>query len=316
MPIHIGTSGWSYPSGAGTWNGVFYPKPRPKGFDELAYYARFFDFVEINSTFYGQPRPAGSATWAERTPPGFVFALKLYQQFTHPKMFLERVTATVRKQLGDPDVPASALAALAEANQEDLDAFRRGIEPLANAGKLGPLLAQFPASFHDTPEARAHLAALLRAFGDYDVAVELRHRSWSDRETETRALLEAFGAAWTWIDEPKFKDSVRQPEIVADGPFAYLRLHGRNAAQWWHHAHRDDRYAYEYSADELAPIAERLKATKGRAYAALNNHPNARSVKNALMLKQMIGQPLQPESLDGQETSRESVKRAPGATFP
>ena len=53
--VRIGTSGWHYPTGAGTWNGRFYPKPRPKGFDELAFYAESFDFVEINATFYGQP---------------------------------------------------------------------------------------------------------------------------------------------------------------------------------------------------------------------------------------------------------------------
>ena len=46
----IGTSGWNYPSGKGTWNGVFYPRARPKGFDELRYYAEHFHTVEVNST--------------------------------------------------------------------------------------------------------------------------------------------------------------------------------------------------------------------------------------------------------------------------
>lgn len=288
MAIYIGTSGWSYPSGPGTWNGTFYPKPRPRGFDELEYYARFFTFTEVNSTFYGQPKSEITRRWAERTPSDFTFALKLYQQFTHPRMFLDRVTTAVRKQLDDPDVPASALTALAEANQADIDEFRRGLEPLAHAGKLGPLVAQFPPSFHDTPEGRAHLATLLRAFGECDVAVELRHRSWSDREPETRALLDAFGACWVWIDEPKFKDSLRQPDVVAE-PFIYMRLHGRNAKAWWSGG-RDERYAYDYSVEELTPVAARLKADAQRAYAALNNHPNARSVKNALMLAEMVGE--------------------------
>src|SRR4029434_8971389 len=78
--IRIGTSGWSYPSGKGTWNGVFYPKPRKKGFDELAFYAEHFDTVEVNSTFYGQPREEVTRGWAERTPRGFEFSVKLYQQ--------------------------------------------------------------------------------------------------------------------------------------------------------------------------------------------------------------------------------------------
>src|SRR6267378_1892710 len=68
--VRIGTSGWNYPTGRGTWNGVFYPLPRrrPKGFDELSYYAEHFDTVEVNSTFYGQPREDVCRRWASRTP--------------------------------------------------------------------------------------------------------------------------------------------------------------------------------------------------------------------------------------------------------
>src|SRR6267154_777560 len=99
--LRIGTSGWNYPSGRGTWNGVFYPpaRKRPKGFDELAYYASHFDTVEVNSTFYGQPRAAVSRAWAERTPAGFEFSVKLYQQFTHPKMFKDRLVKSLVPQV-------------------------------------------------------------------------------------------------------------------------------------------------------------------------------------------------------------------------
>src|ERR1700731_3404415 len=92
--VRVGTSGWNYPSGRGSWNGLFYPatRGRPKGFDELTFYAEHFDTVEVNSTFYGQPRPAVTKAWTERTPARFEFSVKLYQKFTHPKMFTERVT--------------------------------------------------------------------------------------------------------------------------------------------------------------------------------------------------------------------------------
>ena len=287
--LRVGTSGWHYPSGAGTWNGVFYPKPRPKGFDELAFYAEHFDFVEINATFYGQPRAEVTAGWAMRTPAHFLFAAKLYQKFTHPRMFRERVTRELTKQLGTNDLPEEAVAALIAANQADIDAFRRGMEPLARAGKLGPLLAQFPASFHDAPESRVHLAALMRAFGEFPIAVELRHKSWSDRHEETLTLLDAFGATWTWIDEPKFRDSIRQPDITA-GRFVYLRFHGRNAANWWHHATPDDRYDYLYGTEELEPIAAALnKATRSsRAFAAFNNHSRAKAVTNAHQFAELV----------------------------
>jgi uncharacterized protein YecE (DUF72 family) len=293
--IRIGTSGWQYPAARG-WNGVFYPKPRPRGFDELSFYSQFFDTVEINTTFYGQPRAEIARTWAEKTPGGFQFSVKLFQQFTHPRMFRERLTRDLVRQLGTSDIPESAIAALIEANTSDIDTFKRGIEPLADAGKLGPLLAQFPASFRDDPAARAHLAALLRAFGEYSVAVELRHRSWSDNRVQTVELLNGFGASWVQIDEPKFKDSIQQDFSPTDVPFFYLRLHGRNAKNWWRHAHRDDRYDYDYSEDELRPLAEAIGAASGqrkRAYAYANNHANARAISTAAKLRQLVGQPLE-----------------------
>jgi uncharacterized protein YecE (DUF72 family) len=291
MAIRVGTSGWSYPSGRGTWNGVFYPAKdrRPRGFDELRFYARFFDTVEVNSTFYGQPRPAVARKWAERTPAGFEFTVKLYQKFTHPSMF----RAAAAKQA--PDADERWLAHAAVLQQADVDEFRRGVAPLAEAGKLGALLVQFPPSFKATPEAVDYLAWLLRTFGDHPAAVELRHKSWSDAYADTAALLAAYGAAWVQIDEPKFRFSIRQDLLPAgDGPY-YVRLHGRNAAQWWAHAASEDRYNYHYSAAELAPFAEAAVATRGRvskAYLLLNNHFAAQAVANAVQLRQQLGDPV------------------------
>ena len=86
--LRIGTSGWNYPKGRGTWNGIFYPLPedRERGFDELHFYAERFNTVEVNSTFYGQPRANVTLGWAKRTPRDFEFAVKLFQKFTHPKI--------------------------------------------------------------------------------------------------------------------------------------------------------------------------------------------------------------------------------------
>ena len=132
--LRIGTSGWNYPSGKGTWNGIFYPprRGRPKDFDELAFYAEHFNTVEVNSTFYGQPRAEVCRGWAERTPRGFEFAVKLYQKFTHPGMFKERVVKSLPEHARDE---SEAITALARPNDADLDEFRRGVEPLASAGR-------------------------------------------------------------------------------------------------------------------------------------------------------------------------------------
>ena len=306
--VRIGTSGWNYPSGRGTWNGVFYPKRRPKGFDELAYYAEHFDTVEVNSTFYGQPRAEVCRGWAARTPIGFEFAIKLYQKFTHPRMFGERVARSL------PDAVRSdrgTIAALAGVNRNDLDEFHRGIEPIAAAGKLGALLAQFPPSFKDTPASRYVLMGLLRAFHDYPVAVELRHSTWSDRIGETLALLNGFNAAWVQIDEPKFRFSIRQNYLPNVTGFYYMRLHGRNAAKWWKHDKAEDRYDYLYSADELNEFSETASAAKQlvkKTYLYTNNHFSAKSVANAAMLKAQLAEPGKPV---GGEYPPEFLERYP-----
>ena len=286
--VRVGTSGWSYPSGRGTWNGIFYPAQparRPRGapkFDELAFYAQHFDTVEVNSSFYRVPAPGTARQWVERTPPGFEFSLKLYQKFTHPDMFAKATGA-------DP----------ASLGGRDVDEFRAAIEPLAEAGKLGALLAQFPPSFKNDAEARGYLEWLLAAFREYPVAVELRHHSWSDAPAETTALLNEFGAALARIDEPKFRSSIRQtllPDVRSS--VYYLRLHGRNAAQWWKHDKSEDRYNYLYTTGELEPFAEAAKAASRevkKAYLYANNHFSAKSVANAAILKAQLGQELDGE---------------------
>lgn len=288
--IRIGTSGWSYPAGKGTWNGIFYPVPpgrRPRGagkFDELRFYAEHFDTVEINSTFYGVPAPSTVKGWAERTPPGFEFSLKLFQKFTHPGMFA-KATGQDPFDLG----------------RKDVDEFRAAIEPLAAAGKLGALLAQFPASFRNEPNTRAYLEWLLGQFREYPVAVELRHRGWSDDPVETLQVLETFGAALAQIDEPKFRFSIRQNLLPNVKTFYYLRLHGRNAAQWWTHESSEERYNYLYTADELRPFTEAAETASRqvkKAYLYTNNHFSAKSVANAAILKHELGQALPGEYPD------------------
>ena len=127
------------------------------------------------------------------------------------------------------------------------------------------------------------------------MAVELRHRSWSDELDGTLGLLNAFGAAWVQIDEPKFRFSIRQNQLPNVTGFYYMRLHGRNAAEWWRPARSEDRYNYLYSPEELAPMADTLDAAAAvvrKAYAYTNNHFAAKSVVNALMLKARLGEPI------------------------
>jgi len=304
--IRIGASGWNYPTGPGSWNGIFYPARggRPRGFDELTFYARYFNTVEVNSTFYRPPTSAMTTRWAERTPRDFEFAVKLFQKFTHPTMFNKAAGAAAGAQV--------------HVDQDDVDQFQRALDPLAVAGKLGPLLVQFPSSFVDSPQTRDYLVRLLGAFREYQPAVELRHRSWSDRIGETLALLNEHGAAWVQIDEPKFRLSIRQNYLPNVESFYYMRLHGRNAAKWWKHDHRDERYDYQYSPAELQPFAETAGAVQRlvrKMYLYMNNHFASKAVVNALELKHALGhdpeESLPPGLLERYPALREIPTRPP-----
>src|SRR5579883_3158962 len=150
--IRVGPAGWNYRD----WNGIVYPEPKPRGFDELTYLSEYFDVVEINSSYYGPPRPTSAKKWVERvsTNPRFRFTAKLFHSFTH-----ERHPAL-----------------------NDEKEFKRGIEPIAEAGRLGALLLQFPWSFQFSLENRGYLMQLLKRFSEYPLVVEVRHASWLEKD--------------------------------------------------------------------------------------------------------------------------------------
>ena len=125
--------------------------------------------------------------------------MKLYQKFTHPDMYL---AAAWRDATGTCRAATSTSSARAST---------RWPTPAGCAA----VLVQFPPSFHAEPETRDYLDWLLEALADYPLAVELRHRSWSDDRAATRALLAAHRRRWVLIDEPKFADSIEQDARAA-----------------------------------------------------------------------------------------------------
>ena len=265
--IYIGTSGWSYPRGEGTWKGYFYPKGK---INELEYYSQFFNTVEVNSSFYRPPNPEYALNWARRVPEGFLFTVKLWQKFTHPKMYEE------------------ATGEDAVISQKDVDTFNRSIEPLVRHGKLGVLLAQFPPSFKNEGYGPKILEALIRIFGEYGLAVELRHRSWSD-DPGIAKLLKENNVAWVNIDEPKFKSSIAV-DLPLTSDIAYFRFHGRNAETWWS-GDNETRYKYLYSPEEIGELSQRVKsAAEGTRmlFAQFNNHWQGYAPRNAVdMMKSL-----------------------------
>jgi uncharacterized protein YecE (DUF72 family) len=276
--VRVGTSGWSYPKGAGTWDGVFYP-PRLPDKDKLAFYAQYFDTVEINSSFYRPPSPYAAKAWASKVPDDFRFTAKLWQKFTHPRMFEK---ATGRAALVDPT---------------DFELFSEGLAPLVEASRLGVLLAQFPTSFKPDPETLEYLEDLIRQLrgAGFPLAVELRHRDWtaSEEAQPIRTFMEREGVAWVMIDEPRFKTSIRHVPLTSTS-LAYFRFHGRNYQNWWRHAESEDRYNYLYTPGEQREVAQDVLEIAGRTretYAFYNNHYGAKAVVNAVQLQQLLDLP-------------------------
>jgi uncharacterized protein YecE (DUF72 family) len=259
------------------WYGAVYPEQKPKHFDELNYYSQIFKTCEINQTFYRPPSAKITTAWASKTPDDFKFAVKVWQKFTHP-------TRISRKKSDE---------AWETPEQKDFDEFRSGILPLAEKGKLGVLLLQYPAGFHHNPENLDGLEKNLRSFYDYPKVLELRHRSWSEHRGDISRLLEEYRASEVLIDEPKFKTSIRQAEETI-GEVLYFRAHGRNAKKWWHATESWDRYDYLYSREEIQEHARKIKSAARKPgikaiYGLYNNHARANAAANAVMLSQELG---------------------------
>jgi uncharacterized protein YecE (DUF72 family) len=277
--IFIGTAGWSYPKGQGAWDNLFYP-PKLADKDKLPFYAQYFNTVEINSSFYRPPNKFAARAWAAKVPDEFRFTAKLWQKFTHPKMFEQATGQAWRVQ------------------DDDFDVFNEGIQPLAEAGRLGPLLAQFPTSFRPDEHTVEYLEDLIRRMrgAGFRLAVELRHREWTESEQTQaiRAFMEEQQVAWVMIDEPRFKTSIR--DVPLTSATAYFRFHGRNYKQWWSHGETEDRYNYLYTPDEQKHLAEdvrQVSANTSETYAFYNNHFGAKAVVNAVDLQRLLDQPVQ-----------------------
>jgi uncharacterized protein YecE (DUF72 family) len=234
----IGCSGWNYAH----WREVFYPRGLPAS-RWLEHYAASFDTVEVNATFYRLPTREAVEHWVEATPPGFLFAIKASRYLTHVKR-LQNV--------------AAGWARLAER-----------IEPLVDAGKLGPVLWQLPERFHRDDD---RLAAALEALPAGRHAVEFRHESWFVGDVEE--LLRAHGAALVIGDHPERPFQTRS--WTADWTFVrFHQGHGADGA---------------YADREIEAWAGRVRKWLGRGdvYAYFNDDWSGHAVREAIMLRRLV----------------------------
>jgi uncharacterized protein YecE (DUF72 family) len=235
-PVRIGCSGWSYRE----WRGTFYPAKTPSS-RWFEHYASVFDTVELNATFYRLPKRETVARWAEQAPAGFLFAVKGSRYLTHMRR-LRAVGAGLAR-------------------------FWEPLEPLREAGKLGPVLWQLPESFQRDDET---LSTALAALPAARHCFEFRHPSWF--EPGVYALLEEHGASLALGHDHRRP----LPDASPVGPIAYLRLHyGGRGRQG------------NYSDAELDTWRRRVAAWRARreVFVYLNNDWQTFAPRNALTLR-------------------------------
>lgn len=222
----------------------------------FAYYARYFQCAEINSTYYAIPKPSVFETLANDAPEGFQFLVKLHKETTH-----------------GGEHPLAAVQALHEVTT-----------PLREAGKFSGYLGQFPYAFKNTEQSRQLLANLRTKLPEAPLFIEFRHTSWVKQPVYD--FLSSHDLGYVCVDEPPLK-GLLPPQMITTTGTGYIRLHGRNAKTWWH-SDKGDRYDYLYTDDELREWVSRVQEMQNRVsklYIFFNNCHHGQAPLNAQQMQ-------------------------------
>jgi uncharacterized protein YecE (DUF72 family) len=252
--IRVGTASWTDKTLlASGW----YPTTANTAEKRLGYYARQFPLVEVDATYYHPPAEQTTKLWAERTPAGFQFNIKAFSLLTgHPTkpsaIYADLRPDTDKNNLYPDDLPPQAY--------EDVwTRFLSALDPLADTGKLGAILFQFPPWFTIRRANKDYLVEVAKRCAPLPVAVEFRHASWfaGDNAAETLAFLRKHGLPLVCVDMPQGHRSSVPPIVEATADLAVVRFHGRSDN--WTSKDIHEKFGYRYSTAELAEWAPRLR---------------------------------------------------------
>jgi uncharacterized protein YecE (DUF72 family) len=295
--VYYGTSSWTDPTLLKSK--AFYPPDAKKPEERLRFYAERFPLVEVDATFYALPSERNARLWAERTPDHFVFNLKAFGLMTQHAVATKSLPEPIREML--PEEAASKNRVYARDLSEDAlnavwDMFAASLRPLADAGKLGAILYQFPHWFAASRQNVQYLRELVER-SPAQPAIEFRGAGWmkEDKQERTLDLLRDIGATYVVVDEPQgFKTSV-PPVVAATSPeLAMLRFHGHNGENWEKPGlTAAERFKYLYSEDELrkwvAPVRE-LAGEAKQLHVLMNNCYADYGVRNAGQFAGLLGE--------------------------
>ena len=271
---------------------LFYPPEANTAERRLSFYASHFATVEVDSSFYAILSERVAQLWAERTPPDFTFNVKAFAWLTQHPADVRRLPQAIKEVLpaalkNAPRIKTPPPSVLDLAFQM----FWGSLEPLRKAHKLGRVLFQMPPYVTFKPTNFDYLASLRERMPGAEIAVEFRHPSWVEpsHQTETMAFLREHQLAYVSVDTPSVTGLPTILEVTAND--AYIRLHGRNAANWYQRStSAAERFKYLYAERELAEWAGRLKQLSGvrRAFAIFNNCYANFGIMNATTMREML----------------------------
>lgn len=262
MELYLGTGGYSNED----WVGQLYP-PEAKKDQWLSIYSQSFNAVELNSSFYNIPGIKAFEGMVKKSEGRVHWAVKIHQAMTHER----------------------------NADDEDYKRLFESVAPLRNAGVLGPFLAQFPQSFHRTPENRKYFASLAERFADKELApgglaVEFRHNSWNNQEV--REAFQKAGLVWTSTDYPPLP-GLPKNQLHLTREIAYIRLSGRNKEKWYEGKDQSERHDYRYTKEELSFwVRSLVEASEqeqiSQAWFIFNNTTKGHALENIRVLRELL----------------------------
>ncbi len=296
--IRVGTAAWSEPEFV---KAGWYPPGLASG-QRLAYYSTFFDYVELNSSFYSIPPAKNCEKWVKDTPEGFLFDAKCHRLLSRHATKVDALPPDLQDQVEVTDRENVILTP--DLEREVASRFLHALAPLEQAGKLGALLLQLTPGFSPRAADLTALEPLLRQLKGRGseprkVVLELRHSDWlcEGQREETTSFLREQGVTLASIDgpAPDAKHFTIMPAVdeITDPRLAYLRLHGRDPKAYLTGKTVAERFNYDYSEAEIAEIADRtgdLAAGADELHVVFNNNSRDFAPRAAERLRQRLGQ--------------------------
>jgi uncharacterized protein YecE (DUF72 family) len=300
--ILVGTSSWADPGFVKEW----YPQGMEAN-ERLPWYAERFRAVELNSSFYAIPDRNTVHRWAEVTPDGFTFDVKVHRALSRHSAPLDSLPPDMRDEAESNERGRVILTP--ELEQALAKRLVEEVRPLEEAGKLGAFLVQLTPAFSPGRHRLDELDGLIEALAPHALAIELRNRNWVEEERleETLAWFSENGAAYVGVDAPPGDNFQIMPptDAVTRDDLAYLRIHGRNTDGYLSGRSVAERFGWRYTDDELEEIGDRartLAEQAGQVHVMFNNNRDDDAPTAAQRFQALLGQDPGPPPEDPQLT--------------